>query len=216
MSTPQTPDELLRLITSDFNWRLKELSALKLAVGQSDSSVRVALIRAVAVMSYAHWEGHVKLCGTKYMAFLVNQQFLFEEMNDHFYALHFFPQLDGFFNSKPSAQRKVDFVKNVLTLRTQRLSETCVALIDTRSNLNSAVLKDICLICGIEHEIFVNDFDWIDKILVNRRNSVAHGAAFKLDIGDLDGVVERTLRLMRYFREQIENVVSNAGYRKAA
>jgi hypothetical protein len=66
MSKPYSAADLSDQMDRDMNWRLKELSDMKDAIRRADSTTRQALLRAFIPLMYAHWEGHVRFCATKY------------------------------------------------------------------------------------------------------------------------------------------------------
>ena len=165
-------------------------------------------------MCYAHWEGHAKFCGDRFLEYLTMRSLKFSEITPSFYEVRFLREIAS--ASSMSYIQRVELIQKIRSSIDERFSRFPKELIDTRSNLNSAVLQDLCLICGISYEDFVNDADFIDRILLKRRNEVAHGEAVFIDAVDSTELVDRTLRIMRNFRDKLEQVISLQSYRLAA
>lgn len=85
-------------------------------------------------------------------------------------------------------------------------------LVDTRSNLNTDVIKDICLICGVDANHFEQNRIFLDTLLLKRRNAIAHGQQEYIQTDEIDGLVAKTLALMGFFRNQLENKVYTKAY----
>src|ERR1700676_5431483 len=66
-------------------------------------------------------------------------------------------------------------------------------LIETRSNLSHDVLCEILGVLGINTTEFEGEADFIDRILLERRNFIAHGATVNLDETSLEEMIERTI-----------------------
>jgi hypothetical protein len=88
--------------------------------------------------------------------------------------------------------------------------------VDTRSNLNSEVLRELCLVCNVSFAEFEAEADFIDRILLRRRNSVAHGENVFIQVIDADDLINRTTALMRIFRDKLDAAVTLERYREAA
>jgi hypothetical protein len=85
-------------------------------------------------------------------------------------------------------------------------------LINTGSNLKFEIFKEICLICGIDHSKFSNKENFIDVILLKRRNSIAHGDKSVVSISEMDELANETIGLMRSFKNELENRIYNREY----
>jgi len=80
-------------------------------------------------------------------------------------------------------------------------------VISAKSNLNSQVLKELCLYLSIDSTNFEDDYDFIDKILLYRRNNIAHGEYIQVDEQMLEEMSNRVIKLMRTFNNLVENDV---------
>ena len=213
-SKPSTPAEFSALIIENFNWRLKEFSALKLAVNQAAGTDKQALLRALVVMCYAHWEGHAKFCADRYLEYLTRRRLRFTELNSRFYEVRFLKELAT--SSQLNYAARAELVRKILDSRTERFSHFPKELVDTRSNLNSGVLQELCLVCDIDYAEFESEADFMDRILLRRRNEVAHGENVFIEAVDPDDLVTRTTALMRLFRDKVDASISLETYKVAA
>jgi hypothetical protein len=93
----------------------------------------------------------------------------------------------------------------------KRFSYISPSLIDTKSNLSSIVLKDLCIICAVDFSYFEARANFIDRILLKRRNSIAHGEETYIGSDELDTLIAECIGLMRAFKDGLRNKV----YRKA-
>jgi len=208
VSAPSTADDFSRLVVENFNWRLKELSALKLAVSQARDRDRAGLLRSLVVMCYAHWEGHAKYCADLFIRYISSRRLQFSELAPHFYRVRFAREM----SAHSSLSDKADLVEKILNSMGDRLSRFPRDVIDTRSNLNSYVLAEFCLVCGINLSAFDDMTDFLDRILLKRRNEIAHGEDVIIDVIEPDDLVYRTTKLMRTFRDQIDTAVTSQLY----
>lgn len=212
MAKAASPDAFNEIVTKDFTWRLKELSDLKLVASENDDTKRRGRRRALVVMCYAHWEGHAKYCAERFIEYITVRRLRFSEVIDHFYRLRFANEIGA--GSALGLGARMQLVEKILTSGEDRLSRIPDGIINTRSNLNSEVLDEICLVCGIESEDFEDQREFLDKLLLRRRNEVAHGEAVFVDSIDVDDMVDRTLALMRSFRDSLDNSIATSAYKK--
>ena len=88
-------------------------------------------------------------------------------------------------------------------------------LVNTKANLNFDVFTDICLVCSVPTAPFADKKEFVDLILLKRRNAVAHGEDAFVGIEDLDYVTSETVAMMRAFGDALENHVYLESYRSA-
>lgn len=212
MSKPYTEQDLSDIFDNDLNWRRKELSDLKTAVKTTDLHSRPALLRAIVAMSYAHWEGYVRTCANRYFEHLTLRKKRFTEFERQIYVNSLLGRLDALHRSRISLKERCKLVNDILDGGNGRFSYVNPDLVDTRSNLNTDVISDICVICGVESDDFERNRDFIDLLLLKRRNSIAHGQPEHIQLGDIDDFVARVLFLMGLFRTLLENKVYTKAY----
>jgi hypothetical protein len=212
MSKPFSVTDLSDLLDRDMTWRLKELSDLKDAIRRADVSRRSVLMRAFVTLMYAHWEGHVRFCATKYFQHIALRKKQYAELSVQFYLNAFLVRLDSFFRSRAGVEEKCKFMEEVLGSRNKRFSQINPSLIDTKANLNMDVLRDICRICGVPFSEFEKDEIFINVMMLKRRNEIAHGEEVYLDESEIDELSNRVISIMRTFRNLLENKVYDSSY----
>lgn len=215
MSKPYTLEQFSDQLDQDFSWRIKELSDLKLAIRNSDRTARAVLLRAFAALIYAHWEGYVKLCIGKYFEHLTLKKIVYSELERQLYLNSHLVQFDSFFHNRSTVDEKCHFVEAVLESESKQFKKVNARLLDTKSNLNSGVLKDLCRVSGLDFNNFVEHSSFIDTILLARRNHIAHGEECFIEYTEIDELETKTLGLMRQFRNELENKLYTGGYKKA-
>lgn len=215
MSKPYSAENFTHLVTSDRTWRIREISDLKTAIRRSDRSLEKVLLRALVAISYAHWEGHVRSAAKSYLTHIALRKFQYSDLSPQFLKNYFLPRLSALSSSKASMAFKCELLDEILSSSNRRFSRINDDLINTKSNLNSEVLREICLICGVSSEIFVESENFIDAILLKRRNAIAHGEDTFIARNDLDEISNRTIELMRMFSETLDNEVQLKSYMAA-
>jgi hypothetical protein len=212
MSKPYTEQDLSENFDADLNWRRKELSDLKTAVKTADPYSKPALLRAVVAMSYAHWEGYVRTCANRYFEHLTLRKKPFTDFERQIYVNSVLGRLDALHRSRVSLKERCQLVNDILDGENRRFSYVNPDLVDTRSNLNTDVVSDICLICGVESSDFEPNRTFLDLLLLKRRNSIAHGQPEQIQLEDIDDFVAKVLSLMALFRNLLENKIYTKSY----
>lgn len=216
MSKPYNEATLSDQLDSDLNWRRKELSDLKLAIKSADTLARPVLLRALVTIAYAHWEGYVRTCANKYFQYITIRKKTFKDLEIQLYKNSFLNRLEALFQSKASIESRCELIKEILQSENQRFSFINPSLIDTKSNLNTDVVRDICMICGIDYTPFEDKRSFIDIFILKRRNAIAHGQSEIISDLDVDTIIDDMLGLMRTFKDQIENKVYTKSYLRSA
>ena len=85
-------------------------------------------------------------------------------------------------------------------------------LIDTKSNLNTDVIKNICIIREVETAHFENHRTFLNVLVLKRRNAIAHGQQKYIQLNEVDDFVATILGLMASFRNLLENKVYTKAY----
>ncbi|MCK9187831.1 MAG: MAE_28990/MAE_18760 family HEPN-like nuclease [Acidithiobacillus sp.] len=185
---------------------------MKSAICAADSVSRHALLRALVAMSYAHWEGYVRTCATRYFEHLTLRKKTFSDYERQIYINSVLGRLDALYQSRTSIKERCTLINDILDGAGRRFAHINQDLIDTRSNLNTDVTKDICLICGIDSEHFEDKRTFIDLLLLKRRNAIAHGQQAFIPVEEIDDFVANVLSIMRVFRNLLENKVYTKAY----
>jgi hypothetical protein len=212
MSKPYTDHDLSSILDADLIWRRKELSDMKAAIKAADPPSKSALMRAIIAMSYAHWEGYVRTCANRYFECLTLRKKPFLEFERQIYVNSFLGQLDVLHRGRIGLEDRCKLINDILDSGSGRFSYINPDLVDTRSNLNTDVIKDICLICGVDSSHFEQNRTFLDVLLLKRRNAIAHGQQEYIQIDEIDDLVGRVLGLMGFFRNLLENKIYTKGY----
>lgn len=202
MSKPFSDEDLAVQISRDLTWRIKEISDLKAAVLGSDVIARPALLRALVTIAYAHWEGHVKFSAQRYLLHIALRKISYSSLDRQFLRNDFLPRLAAI--GQKSIKERGDLIDEILDGGVRRFSKVNENLVNTKSNLNYDVLCDICRVCGVDAGTFLEYENFIDVILLKRRNSIAHGEDTFISVEDLNPLTEQTIGLMRLFSNDLQ------------
>ena len=210
----RTEEEFSRSIISDFTWRIKEISDLRTIVRRSDTLFIPTVVRASIPLIYAHWEGHVGAVSKAYMWFLATRKPDYSTLKAGFRLNEFLPRLARMEQVRSSQAQKLAFLRDVFASGTRKLRKVDESIVSSRSNLNSTFLIDVCaVLCLDAGTHFSLDYDFIDHILLERRNRIAHVEAFFVDADAFQEMSDRVITLMRKINNLVENDVVSAGYR---
>lgn len=212
MGKPWTESDLSDQLDSNLTYRLKELSDIKRAILDANPLSRDILLKALVALSYAHWEGYVKFSAQKYFEFIALRKLSYEKLDSQFYINSFLVRVGALAQSKHGVQVRTNLIRDILESRSGRFSYVHPTLVNTGSNLKFEVFKDICLICGVDIEKFSDKENFIDVILLKRRNSIAHGDSATVAVDEIDHLADETISLMRSFKNELENRVYMKSY----
>lgn len=149
MSKPYTEADFSAQLIEDRNWRMREISDLKSAIQRSDVNLQRVLLRALITICYAHWEGYVKFTANKYLEHIALKRLRYDALDKQFFRNYFLPRLAAFSSVKVSIFERCNIIDTILNSAKHRFSKVNDQLINTKANLNSQVLRDICVVCSI-------------------------------------------------------------------
>jgi len=207
--------ELQDKLDSEMAWRIKEISSMKASVTTGTSQSRATLIRAGIALSYAHWEGFVKNTSEAYLAYLNSMKVPYCELEDCFVALGLRAEISKA-NQKSDAAAAIQVVDFIRNEGDRRSSFMLKHAIDTKSNLNSEVFGAIARALNLSVGTYESKYHFIDESLLGRRNKVAHGEYLDIDAEDWKEIADEVLKLLRLFKNDIENGATLKSYKKAA
>ncbi len=216
MSKPYTAVEFSALITEDRGWRLKEISDLKNAASTPDMNLRRVLLRSLVAICYAHWEGYVRFAARKYLEYIALRRLQYKELDRQFVRNYFLPRLAALSHSKTSIKERCSLLDEILDSSGRRFARANDDLVNTKSNLNFDVFSDICRVCAIPAAAESDKAQFVDVILLKRRNEIAHGEDTFVELQDADVLSNETIAMMRAFGDALENQVVLGSYRSSA
>lgn len=213
MTKIRTLEELQDKLDRELVWRKREFAAIKSLVETSSMPERVSCyIRSGIALIYAHWEGFVKASGEAYLLYIATQRLTYAQLNVNLVAVAARKIL-----SEAGISNKAALYTSVAHFFSYRLDERCKipeGVINTRSNLDSEVLKEITHILGIDYTVYDTKADLIDKKLLANRNSIAHGEYCLVEKKDFDEIHREILELMEIFHDQIADAAINKTYKR--
>lgn len=203
----QLMHDLIEEIQEENRWRDGELAIFKQNPQKVDNEL---WNRMCLPMIYAHWEGYVVNSLKLLIGHLNDLELSPNEVPTKFVVLG----LGNSYNSlsgKQSFEQKIDFTNRFKELFQKALKFT--KEVDTKSNLNSKVLKELCSIFGFDFESFKNVTSDIDRI-VTFRNRIAHGE--NSIVPESEGIEKYILSITAatdVLLTEIDDFVSNENYR---
>ncbi|MBD5116260.1 MAG: hypothetical protein HDT48_01940 [Ruminococcaceae bacterium] len=207
-------DKLIDKIDCELSWRRKELTQLKFLVSSASKENERTILRSSIVLLYAHWEGFVKMALTFYLKHIVDQGLHSNELKPNFYAMSLLSEFEKFKKTKKVShyisltQTVFDSIKNIPQIQYNKI-------IDTKSNLNSELFKELMGLMDLDSSIYDTSFNLIDESLLAPRNGIAHGENRKLDNKSAyTNIHDRITQIMDGLATQIKDAAINQSYKK--
>ena len=205
--------ELSEFLSNELAWRKKELTALRFMIQGARAHEEVPLLRAAICLLYAHWEGFIKNAATAYICFVVSRRLRFRDLAPNFMALGLLSNIQQPENARV-ATLHASLTGSFASQLSERFSLDCEKAINTRSNLNSEVLKEILQYVGIDATDYETKNTLLDERLLRNRNSVSHGERLEIQPDDYMLLYEAMFELIERFRTDVENAAVLNRYRR--
>ncbi len=204
-------NELQDNLDQEIQWRKKEIIDYKFIIEKNrKSTLIIPLIRGGIALSYAHWEGFIKMTSSFFVSFISTKKIPLDKMKLNFTALAYQKRLNKGNGIEECMQLIEDIIKN--NQKPCKIYDKDV--IDTKSNLKYYVLKDILISLGLEQSHFASKENFIDKKLVDPRNDIAHGTYRDIVYADFEIVYDNVIPLMEYYKSLIANSAAQESYKK--
>ncbi|NOQ36555.1 MAG: hypothetical protein GQ569_11785 [Methylococcaceae bacterium] len=204
-------DELEQFFDAESAWRKKELTTLKLTIDSSRKHIQEVLLRSAVPILYAHWEGLLKQLSIAMLTYIVNKGHRYNQLKDNFHAFAILEHYKGQFPAK-----RFDALVNVISKENIDLSKSIKIdpqkYIDTKSNLNSEVLKDITIKLGISYVPYELKENFIDESFLKLRNSICHGERLDVKPHEFKYLYQEVINLMETFKNQLLNQICQQSY----
>lgn len=196
----------------DIEWRNREFFNIKKiseTLGEEELNL---FLKSSIPLIYAHWEGFVVSSLKMVFNYLNNLKLNSDSYCDIFLTTAYEQTLKSLDDSTKFEKRKKHLINLYKIFKKEvKLEEK----IDTKSNLNFRVLKEICEKINIDilkFEIYETELNQ----LVNIRNSISHGEnAYSFSsYDDIDEYIQLIKDLMLDFQSEIQYLLSQQKYKR--
>ena len=207
----KTIEQLQDKLDKDLAWRKKELIQIKLNIKKNDEISLNTNLRIGIAFLYSHWEGYIKNASILYLQYIANQKLNYKNLSSNFVAICLKSLIIecGKTDKTSNHIRIPEFFKNNID---QEAKIPYDDAIQTDSNLNSKVLKDIVATLGLDYSFYELNGNLIDMKLVHNRNKIAHGRYINIDINDFEQLYIDILSMIDNFENQIIETAKCSGY----
>lgn len=225
-------NEILAEFEADKSWRDNDLVFFEnqLANEQDEEKQRV-ISKALILLLYANFEGHVKLIFQTYVK-TINQENLY--CKDVIYQLQAC-SLDNEFREyksptyKPKHRifkkehpkgfvelgRRIEFLENLEEIMTTPVNIDQDKIIDTESNLSKTVVHKIIYRLGFDENIIDDKAIACVEKLLNFRNNIAHGSKKSgWTYDEYQKIKKEVNQLVQKIKQQVIEHLSNEKYKK--
>ncbi|OEU66399.1 MAG: hypothetical protein BA863_07525 [Desulfovibrio sp. S3730MH75] len=202
----RTLDKLFDSLAREITWRKRELVNFLSIVNDNTSPryIKNALYRSGVTLLYAHWEGFVKQACTNYLCFVCMQRVKNKDLSVNLQSLIFHETLKKYGKTK-KASLYHDAI-NFLSIKGEHQSIIPYkGIINTQSNLNSEVFKEIAWLTQMDYSLFQTSEHFIDSFLLAKRNHIAHGEACPIDKSSYLMTHDKVIELLEMVKTQLEN-----------
>lgn len=199
--------QLGEFLDEDLGWRKQELDTLKYMVERADQREKAFLLRAAVCVLYAHWEGFVRAAATSYASFVAAQGLRYRDLTPNFVALGLRSEIVNAGRSERLTDLTSVAEKMIHGLD-ERAGIDWERSVQTGANLNSARFAQILCLIGQDGGEYESSNHLLDRKLLGKRNSVAHGRPVEVDEDDYAELHAGIIRLVDMFRDDVENAAA--------
>lgn len=168
-------------ILNDLAWRKMEISQLFRIFNDAES--KEVVTKSIVLLLYAHWEGFLKKSFKFYLKYVSEKKVKIKNLSINFKAIelknlaHQCIEDDGMNLAKEiqflNKQEKI--AEKPFKINIDVENDFDEDIINTKHNLSSKVLKNICDIIGIAYNNAMQArATYIDAVLLKHRNSIGH------------------------------------------
>ncbi len=209
----RTIEELQNILDDDFAWRRKELSQIYTSIAAAKSVQKNTNIRIGIVMLYAHWEGFVKKAADSYLTYIACKRLNYSQLANNIIAICLKSDLSLYQETNKNAIhiKMVEFLTDQLNTRAKVPTDD---IINTQSNLSSAIFKEILSIVGVDYTPYELKEKFIDLQLLKIRNSVAHGQDPELKEIEFSALYSEITSLMGSLKIELLNNAVQAKFKR--
>lgn len=207
---PRTLSLFVEMLDYDYAWRITELSNFKNTIPKEKGAAQKSLIRAGITLLYAHWEGFVRNTANQYYRFLSFQNHNTKEFQSPLIAFMLSGEANELSETKRLSRKVFVFDKIIKGLDTPAYFANKPPI--RTSNLKYDIFEDVCYLLSIETQEFELKNVFIDRNLVDRRNTIAHGQYLDLGQDEFNETYGIVITLLRRFRDLAVNSAAQKKY----
>ena len=148
-----------------------------------------------------------------YLEYIAHRRLKYGEVKRNFLAIGLRSEIERATEQR-STRARLALVDAILDAGTNDVGVSIRDAIDTRSNLDSRIFKDILVAVGFDAKAYDAKDRLFDARLLANRNRIAHGEYLEIEPGDYAELKEVVVNVMDQFRDDIENAVVTRGYRQ--
>jgi len=211
----RSSEEFHDAIAKDFGWRKKELSIVRSRVDLAKSAQTNTEIRTALLLLYAHWEGFNKIACELYLEYVKQLKLNYSELSNNLLALSIKSEIVDM-ESTNNHERHTEFLNFIDNQLGSRAKWNLANAIDTKSNLNSNILRNILAVVGIDFSHFELKAKLIDEQLLKNRNTIAHGNYLIIDKDEYMSIHTEILKLLQIVFDELSNLATLKKYKKSA
>jgi hypothetical protein len=169
------------------------------------------LLRTGVCLVYAHWEGFSKNAAVAYLEFVQHQGHRVRDLADHLIAACLRGEIRQCGESKKPTLH-TDLVTRLRSRLPENAQLSGSSLVDTESNLNSKVLRELTSLVGVDYTPFETKAALLDEKLLKNRNGIAHGEWLEVDEADYELLHVEVFGMIVELGDRILNAASTKSY----
>lgn len=206
-------DELESIVAKEFSWRRKELTNIKNLSLSSKKHIQKTLLRSGIILLYSHWEGFVKNISIAYCEYINNKGLRYNQLINTFHVCALLGEFQGQYPHR-NFKSALSIVNGTALPLNNKCKINSDKYIDTRSNLNSDILKEITMKIGMDYSFYELKENLIDERFLGVRNSIAHGEYKVIEKSDFIELFDEITALIEIFKTQVLNSAVQEAYLK--
>jgi len=169
-------------------------------------------LRSAVPLCYAHWEGFIKNSSHFYGVYVSNVTTYFSELKPCFFgeeSLGVVAELGTITKRVATASLLVD---EIFQIPKRRSRVNLRSRFENVGNLNFDLFLQCIDFLGIDSAKYLTRKNFIDEVLLSKRNSIAHGSFDAIDKEAGLAICDEVIGLIRQFKSDIEDAVTMKSY----
>ncbi len=209
-------------LSRDLSYRKQEITILDQNVFSAIKKDPV--IKSSFLVLYAHFEGFTKVAMRLYLEYINEKSIEVKHLNTNLQTLSHVSKIIDVRQS--NSVRKYHELTEVINKDNKvfRVKQMDKSIIDTESNLKYKKLMDFLFMLGLSPKSFQMNLEgnmitldtrqnFIDEIIVHKRNCIAHGDNIRIEIKEFQEVKDFVIEYMGQLNYYILEVCNNEMYK---